>query len=279
MSRRATSRRYRVVARPQTRARRIRAAAAVVAVLILGGLAAASARHAASAFRLARLSRPAASSTEGVSVGGAVEPFLSLAQAAVDAVPGSAGEKAEALKARFPCVADVSVRRPWGEKRATLTPVLRRSVAPVLRRGRAAGYLGDDGAVFEAPAGVFSFSGPAVDVAGAEAKELQVLAREWPALSEAGALPAPLLVLSYRSVEDGWEARLEDGTSVRWGHLDWTKEKLARLSEAMIDARAKEPGALAADLRYFADGKVLLKPVSLKPLGQIAAAGPRGGSR
>jgi len=279
VSRRATSRRYRVVARPQTRARRVRTAAAVVAVLILGGLAAASARHAASALSRARLSMPIASSMRGVSVEGVAEPFLSLTQAVVDAAPGSAGEKAEVLKARFPCVSDVSVRRPWGEQRATLTPVLRRAVAPVLRRGRAAGYLGDDGAVFGAPAGVFSFSGPAVDVAGAEAKELKILAREWPALCEVGALPAPLAVLSYRSTEDGWEARLEDGTTVLWGHLDWTKEKLARLSEAMIDARAKEPGALAADLRYFADGKVLLKPISLKPLGQIAAAGTRGGAR
>jgi hypothetical protein len=46
---------------------------------------------------------------------------------------------------------------------------------------------------------------------------------------------------------------------VSWGRLDWTREKLARLAEAVADARRREPGAFSADLRWFEDGKVLLK--------------------
>jgi len=46
------------------------------------------------------------------------------------------------------------------------------------------------------------------------------------------------------------------------------------LSAALTDAHAKEAGSFAADLRYFEDGKVLLKPV-----GQAMAAGVRGNVR
>lgn len=267
-------RRFRVVARASERSRRAKTAAAAVSLALLGALAAASARHAVSALSRVRRALPLASSAESALVDGVSEPFRSLAQAAVDAVPGSAGEKAEALQRKFPCIADVSVRRPWGERRATLVPVLRRAVAAALRRGKRAGYLGEGGVVFEAPDGVFAFSGPAVDVADASEGELAALAREWPALSASESFPSPLSLLAYRSAEDGWQARLADGTTILWGRLDWTKEKLARLSEALDDARAKAPGAFAADLRFFEDGKVLLKPI-----GPSAAAGIRGGVR
>ena len=43
-------------------------------------------------------------------------------------MPGTAGDKAEALKAKFPSLADVRVRRNWTEKTATLTLVVRRAV-------------------------------------------------------------------------------------------------------------------------------------------------------
>ncbi|HET8733154.1 MAG TPA: cell division protein FtsQ/DivIB, partial [Anaeromyxobacteraceae bacterium] len=214
----------------------------------------------------------AAAGPEAAAVAGVGEPLLSLAQAAADSVDGTAGEKAAELKRRFPCVADASVRRPWGEKRATITLALKSAVAPALRRGRPAGVLGADGSVFSAPEGVYRLAGPSADVGDASEDDRRALAREWPALTAEGAMPAPLEEMVWRSPEDGWEARLQDGTTVAWGRLDWTKEKLARLAEALADARAKAPGAFAADLRWFEDGKVLLKPVGLK-----AVAGVRGG--
>jgi len=273
-------RRFRVVARPQQRARRARLLAAAFAVLILGAVAIAAARHAASELKhafLARATEPAA--PEAAVVDGVPEPLRSLAQAAADAVSGSAGEKAAALKEKFPCLADVGVRRAWGEKAATLTPVLKKAVAPALRRGRAAGFLGDDGTTFAAPEGLYQFSGPSVDAGDATAAELKALAREWPALSAAGAFPAPLSEMAYVSAkgEDPyWEARLADGTTVAWGGLDWTTEKLARLGEALADARAKSPGMFTADMRWFEDGKVLLKPLGLRTAGP-ALAGAHGG--
>jgi hypothetical protein len=271
-------RRFHVVARPQARARRARLLGAAGAVLILGAVAVAAARHAAGALQRAGFSLSAAGpgAPESVIVDGAAEPLRALFQAAADAAGGSAGEKAAALKAKFPCVADVTVRRAWGERRSTLTPSLRRAAAPALRRGKPAGFLGDDGAVFTAPEGAYVLSGPGVDVAGAGEADLKALAREWPALSAPGALPAPLSEMAYVSegADGWWEARLTDGTAVAWGRLDWTKEKLARLREALADARGKTPGAFAVDLRYFEDGKVLLRPA-----GTAMAAAGHGGVR
>jgi hypothetical protein len=271
--RRPAARRFRVVARPKTRSRRARLAAAVVALGLLGAVAVASARHAAGA--LARVARalPGGSGKPGaVVIETSSDAFRPLAQAAADAVSGTPGDKAAAIKDRFPCVKDVAVRRAWGEGRATLIPVLRSAVAPALRRGRPAGWLAADGTVFSAPRGVYALSGPTVDADGAAAADLAALAREWPALTAPGALPAPLAEMRWRAGDRGWEARLTDGTVVEWGALKWTKEKLKRLAEAMADARARGPGLFSADLRYFEDGKVLLRPA-----GRGAAVASAGG--
>ncbi|UPT72970.1 MAG: cell division protein FtsQ [Elusimicrobiota bacterium] len=266
----AGRRRFRVVARPKERARRVRSVAALAAVAALGGVAFVTVRELAADFRLPAAARASAAPAEDapVRVDGP-EPLRGLAQAAADAAPGGAGEKAQALKAKFPMIADVRVARAWTEKTATLSLVTRRAIAPATRRGKPAGFLGDDGTVFAAPEGAFMLTGATVEVADAPAGELAALAREWPALTAAGALPSPLAEMSFRGKDDGWQARLEDGADVTWGRLEWTREKLARLSEAVADARAREPGTFSADLRWFEDGKVLLKPSQPK----IAAHG------
>lgn len=253
-------RRFRVVARPKQKARRVRAAAAFLVVAALGGVAFVTVRKLAADFRLPLASAEGAD--DAVLVEGS-EPLRTLAQAAADAVPGTAGDKAEAVKSKFPAVSDVRVRRNWTEKTATLTLVVRRAVASATRRGKPAGFLGDDGTVFTAPEGAFMLSGPSVEVSGASPAELAALAREWPILTASGSFPAELTGMTYASLENGWEATLADGTKVLWGRLEWTREKLSRLSEAVADARSKEPGAFSADLRWFEDGKVLLKPAAV----------------
>jgi len=250
-------RRFRVVARPKAKARRVRVAAAFAAVAALGAVAFVTVRKLAADFRLPIVSAARADDTALVE---GPEPLRSLAQAAADSFPGTAGDKAEALKAKFPSISEVSVRRNWTEKTATLTLAVRRAVAAATKHGKAAGFLGDDGFVFIAPEGAFMLTGATVEVEGAPAGELSALAREWPTLTAAGAFPAALTRMAYGSRDDGWEALLADGTVVQWGRLEWTREKLSRLSEAVADAKSKEPGAFSADLRWFEDGKVLLKP-------------------
>lgn len=255
----STRRRFKVVARPKQRARRVRAFAAVAVVAVLGAVAFVTVRKLVSEFRMPLAT---AGDVDDAAVVEGPEPLRSLAQAAADTLPGTAGDKAEALKAKFPSISDIRVRRSWTEKSTTLTLIVRRAVAGAMRLGKPAGFLGDDGEVFAAPEGAFILTGPAVEVAGASAAELSALAREWPILSAGGAFPAQLTAMSYSSPENGWEAILADGTVVQWGRLEWTREKLSRLSEAVADAQAKEPGAFSADLRWFEDGKVLLKPAA-----------------
>jgi hypothetical protein len=271
-SRRAGRRRFRVIARPQERARRARLAGAAAATLLLGAVAAIAARQTLASLR----ARAAAPAVAGRAVVAAPEPFRALAQAVIDSAPGPLADKAAALKSRFPCVADVSISRSWGDSASRLTPVLRRAVAPALLGGRAGAALGEDGTVFAVPAGVYALSGPAVDPAGADAESLRALASAWPALSAPGALPAPLAGLQFRV--DGWQLRLQDGTVVLWGPLRWTDEKLERLKEALADARARQPGTFAADLRFFEDGRVLLKPLAAGA-GASAMAAARGSLR
>jgi hypothetical protein len=268
---RASRRRFRVIARPQQRARRAQLTGAFAAVLLLGAVAAIAARQTLASMRM-RASAPAA---PGRVVVDGPENFRALAQTVVDATPGAPGDKAAALKARFACVSDVTVSRGWGDAASTLTPVLRRAVAPALVGGHAGGALGEDGTVFAAPDGVYALSGPFVDPAGADANSLRDFARAWPTLNAAGALPSPLSAAQYKGPVDGWQLRLEDGTIVQWGPLTWTQEKIARLKEALADARSREPGAFAADLRFFDDGKVLLKPLTASA-GASALAAARG---
>jgi len=255
-------RRFRVVARPKDRVRRVRALAAFAVTAALGAVAFVTVRKLAAEFRAPVI----AAGPEARAIVEGPEPLRGLAQAAADSTPGTAGDKAEALKARFPSLSDVRIRRNWTEKTATLTLIVRRAVASATKRGKSFGFLGDDGTVFEAPEGAFMITGPSVEVAGASAAELSALSREWPILSAAGAFPAALTHMSYSSPENGWEASLADGTKVQWGRLEWTREKLSRLSEAVADARAKEPGSFSADLRWFEDGKVLLKPYQVGKL-------------
>ena len=252
-------RRFRVLTRPKEKARRVRIVAAFFVGAALGGVAFVTVRKLAADLRL-----PSAAAVDDAALVEGPEPLRALAQAAADALPGTAGDKAEAIKAKFPSVSEVRVRRGWTEKAATLTLVVRRAVASATRRGKPAGYLADDGTVFTAPDGAFLLTGPSVEVAGASAGELSALAREWPVLAASGSFPAELTGMAYSSPEDGWEATLADGTKVLWGRLEWTREKLSRLSEAVADARSKEPGSFSADLRWFEDGKVLLKPAAAR---------------
>jgi len=181
--------------------------------------------------------------------------------------------RAAELAQRFPALQAVHIRRDWLGHRARVEVTLRRALGRALRGGRPAGFLDPDGVVFRAPETLYPEARLVLEVGDADAARLQALAEALDVLSRDGNLPAPMERLSYRSAYDGWEVFLRDGTKVLWGDLSWTREKLARLREALAEARGRFPGALAAassrdgvplvaDLRYFEDGRVLLRPLS-----------------
>ena len=92
-------------------------------------------------------------------------------------------------------------------------------------------------------------------------KTLALLPALLAGLSRDADLPAPLARVGFRDAYEGWEVAFADGTVVLWGGLDWTREKLSRLREVLSDGRA-EAAPVLADLRFFEDGRVLLRPLA-----------------
>lgn len=140
---------------------------------------------------------------------------------------------------------------------------MRSAIAPATINGKDAGFLSEDNVLFAAPRGLYEAAAPLVEAAGAGPDDLKTAVILVRVAARPGALPAGLQALRFVSAQDGWEARLSDGTTVLWGDGRWTAEKLERLKEALSDARLQSgPAArFTADLRYFEDGKVLLRPV------------------
>ncbi len=250
-------RRVRVAMRPKVRSQRARRRAAVLAVLFLGALAAVTARKLARDFSIGRMKdelMPAATTVVGApdALKAPIEDFL------------RAGRTTGELLQKFPCLASARLRRDLFSRTARFEVTPRSAIAAVEKSGRAAGYLSEDGVVFEAPAEVYEVAAPVVDPRDASQDELKRLAAFLPLAARADELPAPLARMTFVSAQDGWSARLADGTVLLWGSLSFAPQKFARLREVILDAKARdgEPRlkAMEADLRYFEDGKILLRP-------------------
>ncbi len=176
----------------------------------------------------------------------------------------SPSAQAQALQDHLSWIKSAGVSRDWFHRRAVLTLTPRVAVAAVQRKGRPAGWLSDDGVVFDAPQGAVAVDSPRVDATGAGAQDLKAAAALLREAAREGALPSPLVALRLVSSADGWQAQLQDGTVVLWGDGRWLSDKLARLREVLADARelaSAKSGGYTADLRYFEDGKVLLRPL------------------
>lgn len=261
------------------RARRAAEGACVAIVLLLAAAAFFMARHVAVgggrygprrlwAGLAARLPVPGPLRVGATVVMGAppaLEPLLIAAVGAAPAGGWGAMEPrriARRLKEGFPCVREVRVRRDWLRRAATFEIVLQRPLGRVVFRGRTL-WLTAAGTPFEVPDGVFPLEEfPVVDPGPGTLvpEDWTAVAQFMTAVSKEGALPSRLERLSYRSDDEGWEAGLADGTRLLWGRLSWTEAKLGRLREVLGAAGAKRGGGVTADLRYFEDGKILVRP-------------------
>ncbi len=175
--------------------------------------------------------------------------------------PGMPDRVAAELKRRFLCVLEVSHTRMWRRHAVRFEVALRRPVAAVASGGEARMLLGEAGGVFEAPEGIFEVEGlPEVDFQGPRAGgEIVRVAGLFSAARRAGALPSPLVRLTFVPAEGVWSGELRDGTRIQWGRLRWTGPKLSRLREVLADAVPRFGTALTADLRHFEDGKILIR--------------------
>ncbi len=203
---------------------------------------------------------------ESVSVEGAPAPLDAELAAFLRDAPGDPAQRSAALRLRWPCLKSVTASRDWLKKSVRFKVELHQAVARAEHPGRPAGFLSETGEVFAADAALYPDARILVDAGSADRVQLERLAQTLEAVGRARSLPSPLAAMRFVSAADGWEARLQDGTAVLWGELGWTEEKLVRLREVLADARERFAGTLSADLRYFEDGKVLLKPLSENPV-------------
>lgn len=167
--------------------------------------------------------------------------------------PAWGGEAAfaETLAAAFPELKLAGVRRRLIARRLEIawsqrTPLVRFSDGRVLAR---------EGGLFrpaQAEGGV-----PLVELAGAAAENADgpALAAAFEALEKSG-LPKPARI---RLESGGWRLVWEDGTEAAWGETGRADDKAARLAEVLKDARRRFPARIAADLRFFDDGRVIVR--------------------
>lgn len=170
---------------------------------------------------------------------------------------GRCAELEQEVKRRHPGLASVKVSRNFFTGRAGITAVPEEVVSPVLADG-ATVYLGTSGRLMPEKLSGDRADPFTVELAGAsaEAPELAAFLADLRPLS--GLFYSRPLVLSC----DGrsWDCRLklEDGTTVLWGKFEFTRLKVLRLNEVMIDASRKAAGPLRADLRSFGEGKIFV---------------------
>jgi hypothetical protein len=161
----------------------------------------------------------------------------------------------------FPCLQSVRFERDWREHRVRFVVELRHPIARVTRDGQPSGWLSDAGVLFTAPPDTY----PDTDLVqvdlgrGGDSDSVQ-LSRFLQETMKGNDWPAPLVRVAFRSPEEGWDLTLTDKTRILWGDLKWTPQKLSRLKEVLADARMRGRVGWATDLRYFEDGKILMRP-------------------
>jgi len=280
-------RKYRVRARPKVRLQR-RSLARVFAGLAAASLLAVVAVRAKPWTRLrvpglGSVELPSAARVDSVEFSGVPRELEGRLRGTVAFSPGQRwglrgpSRAAFRLAEEYPCLRSVDWRRSYLSHSVRFDVSLRTPVAAVTAGGKPRGFLDETGRTFDAPEGLFDRAAfPEVDLDGVSGAPgasfapgtagsgmapagLTELGRFVSDVGAPGALPARLVRLRYQA-EDGWTATLGDGVELLWGRLGWTEQKLGRLREVMADAGPRFGGNLTADLRFFEDGKILVRP-------------------
>ena len=175
--------------------------------------------------------------------------------------PGACfSSRVASLPKRFAAVQAVRVRHDWLHHSARVEVRLKRALGRAFLNGRPAGFVDEEGNLFVAPDGLYPQLDIILDIGRASPDQRRELAAALELIGQPSVLPAPLERVRYAG-PSGWELALKDGSLVLWGDWRWTPEKLERLREALVDARRSFPGACVADLRYFEDGRLLVRPL------------------
>ncbi len=133
------------------------------------------------------------------------------------------------------------------------------AAARVTQKGKPLGFLSEDGRVFQAPASLYPNAIPQVEIGKLDPSELGGVAQFLEAVAGSRDAPSALVRLSYVSRQDGWKALFADGTRAEWGDFRWTDLKLERMRQVLDDAKNDLSGPANVDLRYFGDGRIILR--------------------
>ena len=264
-------RRFSVAVRPTVRRARWLERAAIALIVALSLTAVAVVRRFPAARlrpQLAGSLLPRAFQVDHVGFDGAVPEARNILARRMELKPASWGpwkpyQEARRLLREFPFLSSATARRDWKSRSIRFEVALRKPAARVLRRGKPWGWLSDDGTLFEAPAAFFPAAElPEIDLGGVSDADGSALARFLRETEATDAFTGKIARIELVSPEQGWKLVLSDGGKIFWGELRWTTEKLDRLKQVLGDARATGRAGWTPDLRYFGEGRILLKPRS-----------------
>lgn len=193
------------------------------------------------------------------------------------------GNLVSRISSGFPFLAGTKISRNWLNGALVVKTSVKSAVCRVIVDGRESGYLGEDGKIFSAPAGLYENLIPvnvfydekaAADFTPSAFGEgleevltlptLDGLARFMKEFrSRKNFLPFKLSGISCSPVGEECILNLSDGSKILWGAYEFMEEKIARLDQVLTDAGSRFPGPVRIDLRYFGDGRILLNRIEL----------------
>lgn len=188
------------------------------------------------------------------------------------------GNLASGISSRFPFLAGTKVSRNWMNGALVVKTSVKSAVCRIIIDGRESGYLGEDGKIFHAPAGLYENLIPINVFSGKKGGADFLRSRSAPGglvrfmkdiRSRKGFLPFKLSSISY-SPAGGCTLEALDGSKILWGAYEFMEEKIARLGQILADAGSRAPGPVRVDLRYFGDGRILLNRIEQQAVPQTA---------
>jgi len=161
----------------------------------------------------------------------------------------------------FPYLRDIKVRRDWFKKRLVVTAAPRRPVA-ALSFGGAYSYLDADGTIYPTDPAVRPETLLCVTVSSPVASGVPVNFLSFVKEFTVAQKSMPHRAVSIQTNDDLSDARIEldDGSVVDWGAFTYTTQKVLRLAQAFARAGERFTGPFSVNMRFFEEGKILLKP-------------------
>jgi len=164
------------------------------------------------------------------------------------------------ISAAFPELRDVKARRNWLTHRLGIKAQRRIPSAKLVSRDKTIGYMDERGEIYktepEPPQTLITVGVPDGFSAGHFKPETAAFIKN---LRDMDGLPAKPVEISPDKEESSFSVRLAEGSEVNWGGLEHTGEKIARLAQVYGQAAQKLVGPYKINMRYFEDGRILVK--------------------